>query len=213
MHLANILSLISGVLGILGFIPYIRAVLRKEAQPQKASWVAWGILNFITLAGMYVKHVANIQIAAITLGSWVVAVLAFKYGRPEWSRLDKTCLGGAVLAIVLWRFFNDSTFGIVTSLVGLFVSGIPTWVSAWRTPEKENRAAWVIFMTSSLLALLAIQTFTMASAAQPIEFLVNQTVTVAFLLTRSPMRKSKSTLIVGGMALAIETLIILRHIG
>ena len=213
MHLINILSLTSGVLGILGFVPYIRAVLRKEAQPQKASWVAWGILNGITLAGMYVKGVATVQMTAITLGSWIVLALAFKYGKPGWSVLDKFCLGGAVLAIVLWKLFNDSDFGIIVSLIGLFVSGIPTWKSAWQTPEKENRAAWIIFMTSSLLALLAIRKFTMASAAQPIEFLVNQTVTVAFLLTRSPMRKSKSLLIVGGMALMIETLIILRHIG
>lgn len=213
MHLesvAPVLSLVAGMLGILGFVPYIRAVLKKEAQPQKASWVAWGILNFITLAGMYVKGAASIQMTAITLGSWIVAGLAFKYGKPGWSALDKFCLGGAVVAIALWKYYNDSNFGIVVSLIGLFISGLPTWKAAWQTPEKENRAAWVIFMTSSLLALLAIKTFTMASAAQPIEFLINQTVTVAFLFTRTPMRKSKATLFVGGMALAVETLVLIR---
>ena len=210
MHLINVLSLIAGALGILGFIPYIRAVIRKETQPQKASWIAWGILNFITLAGMYVKGVATVQMTAITLGSWAVAALAFRYGRPGWSKLDKTCLGGAVLAIALWKLFDNSTFGIAISLLGLFVSGIPTWKSAWQTPKKENRAAWVIFAMSSLFALLTIRTFTVASVAQPIEFLVNQTVTVAFLSTRAPMRKLKTMLIVGGIALAIETLVLAR---
>jgi hypothetical protein len=172
------------MLGILGFVPYIRAVLRKEAQPQKSSWAAWGILNGITLAGMYVKGAATVQMGAITLGSWIVLALSFKYGKPGWSKLDKLCLGGAVLAIVLWKWFNDSDFGIIVSLVGLFVSGLPTWESAWKTPWKENRTAWILFAFSSLFALLMVRKFTMASAAQPIEFLLNQTVMVILLLTR-----------------------------
>jgi hypothetical protein len=183
--------LISGVLGVLGFVPYILAILRGNAQPKKASWIPWGILNFIVFLGMMEKGAPLIQIGAITLGSWIVAGLSLKYGKPGWSKLDKFCLASAVLAIGAWKLLGDSNFGIGISLVGLFVSGLPTWESAWKTPEKENRAAWIMFATSSLLALLAISTFTMARAAQPIEFLLNQAVTVLLLLFRPyPARQS-----------------------
>jgi hypothetical protein len=189
------LSVFSGLAGMLGFVPYIIAILRKHnpIQPQKASWVAWGILNFITLAGMYVKGVATIQMAAITLGSWVVLGLSFKYGKAGWSNLDKFCLITAIFAIAFWKYFGDSDFGIEVSLVGFFISGLPTWKSAWQTPEKEDRQAWTIFALSSLAALLAIQTFTMASVAQPIEFLVNQAVTTILLFTR-PRSTAKDAL-------------------
>lgn len=185
----DILQAVSVILGVFGFIPYIIAIFLGNTQPQKSSWAAWAVLNFIVLAGMYMKHTNSNQMVAITFGSWVVAALAFKYGKPGWSGWDTTCFIGAILAIALWKIFGDSNFGIGISLVGLFVSGFPLWGSAWKTPEKEDKLTWVIFLLSSIAALLAVEKWSFASVAQPIEFIINQLVTVVLLFTRPPSTK------------------------
>ena len=91
------LSILAGLLFVAAFVPYIRAILRKETKPAKASWFIWASLDTITLAAMFFKDTVNGQILGAVLGAWVVAVLALKYGTPGWTKLDKFCLGSAIL--------------------------------------------------------------------------------------------------------------------
>ncbi|HLI30203.1 MAG TPA: hypothetical protein VKV79_03765 [Terriglobia bacterium] len=184
MHLKHILSLAAGVVFVAGFVPYIRAIVRKEAQPSKATWMIWTILNIVTFSGMLAKHTLNSQMTAALLCAAAVAVLAVKYGKPGWTRLDKLCLGGAVLGVALWEFFHDPVLGIVTSLIVLFLGGIPTFVSAWRDPGKEDRTAWTLLWISCVFTVIAIPAFTLADAAQPLTFLMIENIMVFILYTR-----------------------------
>ncbi|MGH9357514.1 MAG: hypothetical protein ACRD10_15430 [Terriglobia bacterium] len=184
MHLKQTLSIAAGVLFVVGFIPYIRSTVRGEAQPSKAGWTIWAILDVVTFAGMLIKHAMIGQMAAVLLCAATMAVLTWKYGKPGWSRVDKVCLAGAGLGIVLWTIFSDPVLGIVTSLVVIFLGGIPTFVSAWGDPSKEDRTAWTILWVSCIVAVAAIPAFTLAEAAQPITFLVIESIMIFILYTR-----------------------------
>ena len=178
------LSILAGLLFVAAFVPYIRAILRKETKPAKASWLIWASLDTITLAGMFFKDTVNGQILGAVLGAWVVAVLALKYGTPGWTKLDKSCLGGAVLGIVLWQVFNDPIFGIVTSVSVVFLGSIPTFTSAWKDPSRENKLAWIIFWVSCVCAVIAIPHWTLADATQPITFFAIETIMMYILFVR-----------------------------
>jgi len=188
------LSILAGLLFVAAFVPYIRAILRKETKPAKASWLIWASLDTITLAGMFFKDTVNGQILGAVLGAWVVAVLALKYGTPGWTKLDKACLVGAVLGIVLWQVFNDPVFGIVTSLSVVFLGSIPTFTSAWKDPSRENKLAWTIFWVSCVCAVIAIPHRTLADAAQPITFFAIETIMMYILFVRPrSLANSKAT--------------------
>lgn len=184
MHLKGVLSLVAGVLFVAAFVPYIRAILQKKTQPAKASWVIWATLDSITCAGMLVKHAVNGQIIGAILGAWMVVILAMKYGKPGWTRLDKFCLGGAVLGIALWTIFSCPALGIVTSLSVVFLGSIPTFANAWHDPSKEDRTAWTIFWVSCVFAVVAIPAFTWADAAQPLTFFSIETIMMYILYFR-----------------------------
>lgn len=180
----GILSAIAGLLCIVGFIPYIVAVVRTrtwplgtpgKAEPRKSTWIIWAGLDTITLAGMFAEHAVNGQILGSTIGAWIVAGLALKYGSPGWTKLDKFCLAGAVLGIALWQAFDDPILGIVTSLSTVFLGSIPTFASAWKDPSRENKLAWTIFFAACVFAIIAIPQWTLADAAQPITFAVVET--------------------------------------
>lgn len=187
MQIKALLSIISGALFVLGFVPYIIAIVRRKAQPSKASWLIWAILDIVALAGMLVKHAMVGQMVAATLCASTAAVLTQKYGRPGWSLLDKICLAGAALGIVLWSAFKDPVFGILTSLIVIFIGGIPSFALAWRDPGKEDRTTWTILWVSCVVAVIAIPKFTLADAAQPITFLMIENVMVFCLYTRPRM--------------------------
>lgn len=178
------LSALAGLLYVAGYIPYIRAILQKETKPAKSSWLIWASLDTITLAGMFVKHSVNGQILGAIIGAWVVAILALKYGMSGWTKLDKFCLGGAVLGIVLWRAFGNSVFGIMTSLSVMSIGSIPTFASAWKNPSHENKLAWTIFWISCVCAVIAIPHWTLADAAQPITFFAIESVMMYILYVR-----------------------------
>lgn len=177
----EVLSILAGLLFVAAFVPYIRAILRKETKPAKASWLIWASLDTITLMGMYAKDTVNGQIIGAVLGVWVVSVLALRYGTPGWMKLDKLCLGGAVLGIVLWQVFSDPVFGIATSLSVAFLGSIPTFTSAWKDPSRENKLAWTIFWLSCVCAVIAIPRWTLADVLQPVTFFAIESVMMYIL--------------------------------
>lgn len=151
-----------------------------KVEPSKASWLIWATLDTITLVGMFAAHSVNGQILGAVSGAWIVAILAILYGKPGWSRLDKLCLVGAVIGIVL--MFVKPEYGIVASLT-VFIGSFPTFKSAWTDPSKENKLAWTIFWLSCVSAMFAIPKWTIADVAQPTTFTVIEMI-MMFLLFR-----------------------------
>jgi hypothetical protein len=180
----NALSIIAGIMFLVGFVPYIRAILRKETKPAKASWIIWASLDYIVFAGMIAEKTVNGQILGAVAGATIVIGLALKYGTSGWTNIDKLCLGGAVLGIALWRVFNDPVLGIMTSCTVAFFGSIPTFVSAWKDPSREDKLAWTIFWVSCVCAVIAIPHWTPADAAQPLTFFAIESVMMYILYTR-----------------------------
>jgi len=180
----TILDTLACLTFLLAYVPYIRAIRRKETVPSAASWVIWTVLDVITFAGMFAKHAVNGQIIASVIGTTFVAILAIKHGEGTWKLADKICLGAAALAILLWKIFDDPTLGIAITLIVLVLGAIPTWINGYKNPDKENRTAWTLYFVSCIFALLAVPKWTVADGAQPIAFFVIETVMVIILYTR-----------------------------
>lgn len=184
MAFKTVLSIVAGVLFIAAFVPYIRAILCDETKPVKATWLIWASLDSITIAGMYAEGTVNGQILGAVCGAWTVAMLSLNYGTPGWTKLDKFCLGGAVLGIVLWQVFSNPVLGITTSLSVVFLGSIPTFSSAWKDPSGEDRTAWTIFWLSCVAAVIAVPQWTLADAAQPITFFLIESIMMYILYFR-----------------------------
>jgi len=183
----QVLTIVAGILMMAGFIPYIWAILRKGAKPAKASWVIWTILDTITFAGMITKGAVNGQMIGTIIGAYITIGLALKFGSPGWTRLDRACLSGAVLGIALWTITANPIAAIVTSCGVAFLGSIPTFVSAWKDPSRENTLAWTLYWLSCVFALAAIPQWTLADALQPITFAAIETIMMVILLARPRM--------------------------
>lgn len=187
------LSAVAGVLMIAGFVPYIRAILRGDgdAKPSKASWIIWTLNDTILAAGMYAAGALNGQILGAITGAWTVVLLSLKYGTPGWTRLDKLSLIGASAALLLWVTFRNPMLGIIMSASMLIIGSIPTIVSAWENPRRENRTGWMLWWLSCVFAVLAIPQWTFADAAQPMAFFTIETTMMIILFNLLRWRKEE----------------------
>ncbi len=168
----DFLIIMTGILQTLCMIPYIAGILRGDSKPMKSTWFIWATLDVITLSSMYMKGEMNIQIIIAVLSASSVALLSLKYGQPGLSRIDKVCLSGAVLAIALWAVSGNPLLALICSLSATLIGMIPTAVSAWQVPSRENRLAWTIGTAASICSVLTVKEWEVAASAQPIVFLV-----------------------------------------
>ena len=184
------LFIISGILFIAGFIPYIISIFDKQnpTKPEKVTWIIWLTIDIIVCAGMIAAKTVNAQIIGAVIGCSVVVILALKYGTSKWSKLDIFCLIGAALGIILWIVFQDPILGIVISQSVAVIGSIPTFVSAWKNPERENKLAWTIFWASCVFAMIAIPRWTLADATQPVAFFAVKSIILSILFI-SPLFK------------------------
>lgn len=192
MSIRTGLSVLSGVALIIAFLPYIVAIVRKQACPKKATWLIWAAGDVIILSGMIAQGTISGLLVGATIGATTTFALSLRFGEAGWSRRDKVCIILSGLAIVLWLCFQDSNFGIALSLLALGIAAWPTYVSAWGNPANEDRKTWAIFNTSSFLGVLAIPHLTFADAAPPIVFWAID-LPMLFLLFARPYLQKRAT--------------------
>ena len=192
MDIQKVFSVIAGILFTFGFLPYILSTLAGKTKPTKASWIIWASLDTITFAGMWAKHALNGQIVGAVIGAWITVALALKRGVPGWTKLDKLCLAGAVLGIVLWAIFNSPVTGLTISVSVVFLGSIPTFVSAWHDPSRESKIAWTTFWVSCIFAVVAIPKLTLQNAMQPITFFLIESIMMYILYIRPKLKQSSA---------------------
>lgn len=180
------MSPLSTVFRLLGKIPGCSKFLEQTEgiRPSKVTWLIWASLDTITIWGMHKKETLNPQIIAAVLGAWIIVALVLKYGTKEWSKTDKFCLGGAILAVFLWNVFGNATVGIVTSNIVVFLGSYTMFKSSWKKPRDESKLAWTIWWVSCFCAVITIPAWTLADAVQPLTFFVIETIMMYIVYIR-----------------------------
>ncbi|MEI7512470.1 MAG: hypothetical protein WCK01_03355 [Candidatus Uhrbacteria bacterium] len=190
--LTDFIIALPGILFVVGYCPYIYDIVRKNIKPSKASWLIWAAMDAITFGGMYAEHTLNPLIVGALVGSVLTAILSIRFGKSGWNTIDKICLAGAALSLLLWVVFNSPLYGLLTALVVNFIGAIPTISSAWSHPRRESKLTWALFWIASALAIINIPHWTLADAAQPISFLAIQTIMVYLLFVKTQNNRKTS---------------------
>ena len=181
----DVISVISGILFVCGLIPYIVAILQKKIKPVMASWLVWAIIDTLIMCAMCAKNSTNGQIIGAGIGMWVVVFFIFRHGTTgSWTRVDKFCFCLSILGIVLWQLYENPILGLFLSLCAAFISTIPTFVSVWKDPLREDKLTWLLLWLSCVFAVIAIPQWTFAAAAQPVEFFTIETIMVLLIFRR-----------------------------
>ncbi|MDO8668131.1 MAG: hypothetical protein Q7K35_03460 [bacterium] len=175
-------SIIAGALYLLGYAPYLWYVTRdKRAKPLWAPWLIFSTVESIALWEMRVAGTDTTQLWCSTVGSWLTFAATLVYGKSGFKRLDIACLACALISVAVWKICGQLMLGLMMSLTAITIGMIPIFISAWVNPQAEDKRGWTLFWASCVFATIAIPKWDFANAAQPISFLITETIVTILL--------------------------------
>lgn len=186
-----ILGQLGGLVSLAGFIPYIIAVLRGKARPNRASWLIWTMVG-CALAGSYyasgARHTIWVPLSNI-IGPFIIAVLSLRHGEGGWNKFDKLCLGGAAGSLAVWLLFDAPLIALLSNLFLDFMGALPTIKKSYLEPDGEDKLTWALFVLGDVLNLLAIEKRDFEILIYPV-YMILVNGTIAILIWRSLKRKT-----------------------
>lgn len=186
MSLREILNLLAAVLSAIAYLPYIRAILRKETAPARSTWIIWTSLSIVLAAAMYQKGALNGQVATYAFADLCIVGLTMRYGVGGMSKLDIFCLLGAASGIALWWKTSDATYALVISLVVVMIGTVPTFKKTWYQPELEDSTTWIISLIATGCQVAAIPSWDVENAAQPLTYFFGVQLIMVILIVMKP---------------------------
>lgn len=181
--------LIAVVTGLIGVIPYLRAMFRGEASPNRVSWFLWSAVPMIAFAAEWRQGVGFPAITTLLAGLNPLLVLIasfFAPGKALWKlgKFDYACGTCAILAIILWQISGEPNVGLAFSVIADGFASAPTVRKAWKYPQTENATPFLVSNVRNVLKLLTITSFTFASLAFVLYDLVLNNLIVSLILRK-----------------------------
>jgi hypothetical protein len=180
-------------------IPYVLNIVNGTTRPRIFSWIVWTLLGAIATAAAYTEgeYASAALTAAATVETASIVALGWKYGNRTFERLDLYCLVGVTIGLVLWALLDSPLTGLVAALLIDILAAIPTIRHAWRRPEEEAAAAYLLCTIAPLCSFAAMSEYTLMGLLYPTYLLIlNGCITVIILRVArpfvwfSPMRRS-----------------------
>ena len=166
----EILSAIAILLTLAAFIPYIRAILSGMIRPHLFSWIIWGSTTFIVFLAQLDAEggVGAWPIGVSGIMTLFIALLAYvKRADLSITLTDWTFLAAAFCSLPLWYLGSDPLWAVVVlTTVDLLGFG-PTVRKAYRFPQSESLLFFSLFAIRNILAVLALETYTLTTVLFP----------------------------------------------
>lgn len=151
---------LSTVFGITAYAVYFLDTRRTSIQPNRWSWLIWGLTTIVEVATFHAVSgdlvtSAVFYVSAIACG--VITLLVWRKAKWEWP----SCTEFAVVllsigAVVIWLVFHQAWWAHLIALVAVPISFIPTYSHAWKDWSKENSPSWVLWTIGDVLALMYV---------------------------------------------------------
>jgi hypothetical protein len=188
--LQNLLLILSAGLMLGAVVPYLVDVVRKKTKPRIVTWFIWTVLMAIAgIASLNAGATASAVLSfASALSTGLVVIFGYKNSDKAFGKLDVFSFSGALMGLGLWWAFNSPLIAIAMSVLVDLVGAVPTLWHAYKKPQEETPSAFVMYFFSALLALLAIQDFSITAALVPLYLMTIDGSIAAIILIRKRIR-------------------------
>ncbi len=180
----------SGVILFGANIIYFIAILKGTTRPNRATWFMLATVSLVIAASYRDLGAGPTLFAAIgaAAGTIAVAILAIWYGTGGNSCFDRICIFAGALSLLIYFLSVDPLLTLIASLAIDAASITPTIKHAVEAPEEEDLLAWNLTLLGDVLAVVAINTWTVEIALYPL-YMVALNGFIVLLLYRPLARK------------------------
>jgi hypothetical protein len=115
------------------------------------------------------------------IGTVIVLVLAIKFGVGGKSLFDRVCLAIAIVAFVLLIFVDDKLVGLSLAIAIDGVGTVLTLRKLLKDRSSETRLPWSLYLIGALLAIVALETYSVENLLFPIYLAITSAVYVILI--------------------------------
>jgi hypothetical protein len=170
-QLKVILGVVAVLLTFAGYAPYFRDVIRRKTQPHVYSWFLWGFVTAIA-AALQISGGAGIS-GFVTLTAAAMCSTVFVLGylvksERDITRTDTIFFILGFVALGFWLIADQPVIStVLVTIIDLLGFG-PTIRKSWNKPHSETVSFYLLNTVRFALAIFALQTYTIVTAAYPI---------------------------------------------
>lgn len=162
-------AVIGAIIGSLGGLYYLYETLVGKAQPNRITWLLWGIFPLVIFVAQRAQGVKDISWASFVAGFTPLLIVAASFFNKKayWKSepRDYGLMAAAVTGIILWAMTANPNLALLFSLLADMLAGVPTIIKAYRHPHSESWIAYAISTFGFGTSFLSIRTYTLENAA------------------------------------------------
>ena len=167
MHAA--FAILGSIVNFVACLGYVRAILRREATPNRVTWFLWAFVPLIGGLAQWQSGVGISTLVVLSVGAGpacvVLASLIAGTGSWQLGPFDYACGACSLAALALWALTGDPVTAIVLSILGDATAALPTLRKAWLAPATEARSTYLISFVGMVLGIFSVEAPTFAAYA------------------------------------------------
>jgi hypothetical protein len=163
---------------------YTWGVYKGRARPNAVTWLLWGITPLIAFVAQ-IHHGAGPESAVtlvLAIGPLVVAGVTVLRDRTasQLTPLTTTCAAFAVVGLILWQVTKNPVLAIAFCIIADAFATVPTLAKAYRDPRSEYATPYYLSVSSMVVTLYAVETWTFTTYAFPLYMLIINVILFVF---------------------------------
>jgi hypothetical protein len=182
-------AVVGAIIGSLGGFYYLYETIIGKAQPNRVTWLLWGLFPMIIFVAQRAQGVAGLSWATFAAGftPFLILLASFLNKKAYWKTepRDYYLMAAAIVGIVLWALTDSPNLAILFALLADLLAALPTVLKSYRYPQTESWVAYAISTLGFGLAMLAIPRVTFENYAF-ITYIFILNLLLAILASRRP---------------------------
>lgn len=180
-------AIIGAVIGSLGGYYYLYETFVGKAQPNRITWLLWGIFPMVIFAAQKAQGIEELAWTSFIAGFTPFVVVAASYinKKAYWKShpRDYYLMVAAIVGIILWAVTDNPNYALLLALIADILASIPTFIKAYQYPRSESWVAYTISTVGFGISFFSVQTFDLENAAF-VAYLFIMNITLALLASR-----------------------------
>jgi hypothetical protein len=183
--------LLGAALVTLGGVSYLLDTLAGRNQPNKVTWLMWGVAPLVAFAAQVSEGVGIAAAATFAVGFMPLLIFAasFVNAQAQWriGAFDIVCGVLSVAGLVLWAVTSDANLAILFAIIADFLAAVPTISKAWSRPQTESSTLFWTGIVNGAIGLLIVDVWAFEEYGF-IAYILLINVFLALLITFRPAR-------------------------
>lgn len=181
-----VLGSLAACMAVVNYLPYLYGVFTRSLRPHAFSWIIFTIITATVSIAQFSSGAGAGAWAtgATSLTTFLIALFAIRNGGYSITGFDIASFAGALCAIPLWVLTDNPLAAVILLTIIEILGFLPTYRKAFTHPHDESVLAFSLTILKYVLALGAMQTYSLTTTLFPVALIVLSILLILELLWR-----------------------------